>query len=143
MSSSDPDDRGATQGPPKVRGGAVPYLAVSNASAAAEYYKEALGAVEVDRRPAQDGKRLLHCHLYINGGSVMLSDFFPEYGHPAEKPQGFVIHLQVDDADEYWERATRAGMVVVMPLAPQFWGDRYGQLRDSFGITWSFGAAIE
>jgi uncharacterized glyoxalase superfamily protein PhnB len=142
MSSSDPDEGyGAEQ--PRVLGGAVPYLSVSDASAAAEYYKEAFGAVEVDRRPAQDGKRLLHCHLYINGGSVMLSDFFPEYGHPIEKPQAFVVHLQVEDADEYWERATRAGMVVVMPLARQFWGDRYGQLRDMFGVTWSFGARAD
>jgi PhnB protein len=144
MSSSDPDDGvGAAGQPPRVLGGAVPYLTLSDAGAAAEYYKEALGAVEVDRRPAQDGKRLLHCHLYINGGSVMLSDFFPEYGHPVEKPQAFVIHLQVEDADEYWERASRAGMVVVMPLGRQFWGDRYGQLRDLFGVTWSFGARAD
>jgi PhnB protein len=24
-----------------------------------------------------------------------------------------------------------------MPLADQFWGDRYGQLRDPFGFSWS------
>ena len=48
-----------------------------------------------------------------------------------------MIHLQVEDADEYWERATRAGMVVVMPLGRQFWGDRYGQFRDPFGVSWA------
>jgi PhnB protein len=26
-----------------------------------------------------------------------------------------------------------------MPLADQFWGDRYGQLRDPFGHKWSIG----
>jgi uncharacterized glyoxalase superfamily protein PhnB len=24
-----------------------------------------------------------------------------------------------------------------MPLADMFWGDRYGQLRDSFGVLWA------
>jgi PhnB protein len=129
------------QSAPEVRGGVVAYLSLSNAAAAADYYAEALGAEEVRREVAQDGRRLLHSHLYINDGSVMLSDFFPEYGHPEEKPQGFILHLQVDDADLWWERATRAGMLVVMPLAVQFWGQRYGQLRDSFGVTWSIASS--
>ena len=29
---------------------------------------------------------------------------------------------------------------VVMELADQFWGDRYGQIRDPFGHVWSIGA---
>jgi PhnB protein len=29
-----------------------------------------------------------------------------------------------------------------MPLADMFWGDRYGQLRDPFGITWGLAAPI-
>jgi PhnB protein len=28
-----------------------------------------------------------------------------------------------------------------MPLEKQFWGDRYGQLRDPFGVTWSMGSS--
>jgi PhnB protein len=27
-----------------------------------------------------------------------------------------------------------------MPLADQFWGDRYGQVEDPFGHVWSIGA---
>ena len=26
-----------------------------------------------------------------------------------------------------------------MPLADQFWGDRYGQMKDPFGHKWSMG----
>jgi uncharacterized glyoxalase superfamily protein PhnB len=29
---------------------------------------------------------------------------------------------------------------VVLPLQLMFWGDRYGQLRDSFGVSWSLAA---
>ncbi|RZJ78841.1 MAG: VOC family protein, partial [Brevundimonas sp.] len=30
-----------------------------------------------------------------------------------------------------------------LPLADQFWGDRYGQLRDPFGHSWSIGSPIK
>jgi PhnB protein len=141
MSSIGPEDsEESLQVHAEVRGGVVAHLSLANAVAAVEHYKEALAADEVERRLAQDGKRLLHCHLYINGGSLLLADFFPEYGSPEQRPQGFAIHLQVDDIDLWWNRAVRAGMAITMPLARQFWGDRYGQLRDSFGVTWSIAA---
>ena len=47
------------------------------------------------------------------------------------------------NADEWWNRAILAGGVPVFPLADQFWGDRYGQLRDPFGHTWSIGSPIK
>ena len=47
------------------------------------------------------------------------------------------LHLQVADVDAAWEQAVAAGAVVTMPLADQFWGDRYGQLKDPFGHKWS------
>jgi len=30
-----------------------------------------------------------------------------------------------------------------MPLADQFWGDRYGQLEDPFGFRWSIATRKE
>ena len=32
-----------------------------------------------------------------------------------------------------------AGATITMPMEEQFWGDRYGQLRDPFGHSWSIG----
>jgi uncharacterized glyoxalase superfamily protein PhnB len=122
---------------PQVLGGVAPYLNVSDASAAAEFYKRAFGAVELDRRTLGEDGRLIHCHLHINGGSVMLSDPFPEHGCPFEAPQAFTLLVPVQDADAWWSRATAAGAEVVMPLELQFWGDRYGQVRDPFGVIWA------
>lgn len=71
----------------------------------------------------------------------MLSDEFPEWGREADVvPKSVTIHLQVDDADAWWNRAVTAGAVPLFPLADQFWGDRYGQLKDPFGHTWSIGS---
>jgi PhnB protein len=126
---------------PQTLPGVTPYLMVRGASEAAGFYKRAFGAEELARTAGEDGKRLIHCHLRINGGDVMMSDEFPEYGYGlGEGPNGVTLHLAVDDADEWWNRAVGAGATITMPLAEQFWGDRYGQLRDPFGHSWSIGA---
>ena len=52
---------------------------------------------------------------------------------------GFTIHLQVDDPDAWWDRAVAAGCEIRVKLENQFWGDRYGSLRDPFDVDWSIG----
>jgi uncharacterized glyoxalase superfamily protein PhnB len=123
----------------EVKGGVVPYLSVSNAAAAAEFYVKAFGAEEAFRYPPDEKGRYMHIHLYVNGGSLMLADAFPDHGHPHEAPQGYTLHLKVTDIDKWWNRAADAGAEVVLPLQRMFWGDRYGQLRDPFGVLWSMG----
>jgi PhnB protein len=125
--------------------GVTPHLVVKDGAGAIDFYGRAFGAEELLRMPAEDGKRLLHGHLKINGSSVMLADDFPEYrgGTPMGEPAGVTIHLQVDDADRWYDRAVTAGATATMPPANMFWGDRYGQLRDPFGHTWSIGSHID
>lgn len=120
--------------------GVTPHLMIpdNRAGEAIDFYARAFGARELARSPAEDGKRLMHAHLAVNGGAVLLHDDFPEMtGHKAPAPSGIVLHLQVPDADTAWERALAAGATVKFPIADQFWGDRYGQLSDPFGHTWS------
>lgn len=133
-----------TAPPPPI--GLIPYLTIPSrgGQAAVEFYRAAFGAEELFRNLADDGERLMHSRLTINGSLIMLSDEFPEYGQtPDIKPEGVALHLQVDDADEWWNRALVAGGIPVMPLADQFWGDRYGRLMDPFGHCWSIGAPIK
>lgn len=126
---------------PQIKGGVAPYLAVDGASRAAEFYARAFGAREVARHPLDERGRTMHIHLYINDGSVMLSDPYPEHGHPVQTPQAFTLHLHVDDVDAWWRRAVEAGAEVVLPLQLMFWGDRYGQLKDPFGVFWSLASS--
>ena len=123
--------------------GVTPHLVIGGgrAAEAIDFYKRAFGAEEAMRMPADDGKRLMHAHLKINGGSLMMCDDFPEYrGSAVGAPEAVTLHLQVDDADLWFERAVAAGATPTMPLADMFWGDRYGQVRDPFGHMWSIGA---
>ena len=122
-----------------LKGGVVPYLMVEGAAEAIEFYKKALGAVEVGQRAPMPDGRLMNSRVDINGGSVMLMDPMPEHGHPAAAHNGFNLHLHVDDADAWFERAVAAGCEVVMPIGLQFWGDRYGMVKDRFGVIWAFG----
>jgi len=59
----------------------APYLTVSPAMAAIAFYGTVFGAKQRALMPAFDGLRIMHCELEINGGSVMLSDAFSEFGH--------------------------------------------------------------
>ena len=121
---------------PKTKGGLVAYLTIDGTDNASAFYQNAFGAEEVFAYPPDEKGRTMHRHLYINGSSLMLSDGYPEHGHPAEKPQGYSMQLIVDDIDVWWDRAVAAGAEVIMPIERMFWGDRFGQLRDPFGIIW-------
>ena len=124
-----------------VLGGLTPYVSVDGASKAAEFYTKAFGGVEVGRVPEDEKGRTMHIHLHINGSSLMLSDPYPEHGHQWVKPQAFNLTLQVDDVDAWWKRAMDAGAEAVMPPQEMFWGGRYAQLRDPFGVLWAMNQA--
>lgn len=132
-------ERNEQQGPAS---GVAPHIVIRDrrAAEAVDFYQRAFGARELARMPGEDG-RIMHCHLLVNGGSLMLNDDFPEYrGQPAGAPEGVTLHLQVKDADAVWAQAVGAGASVTMALEDQFWGDRYGQLQDPFGHRWSIAA---
>jgi PhnB protein len=130
-------------------GGLTPHIQIGNkrATEAIEFYQKAFGATEVRRQVADDGVRLMHAHIHINGASLMLHDEFPEYVAPGEADvaggSGLTLHLQVDDADIWFDRAASAGATATMPLENMFWGDRYGQLTDPFGYRWSIAHTLK
>jgi PhnB protein len=125
--------------------GITPFLAIGGGRAeeALAFYESAFAAQVIERNVAQDGKRLMQASARINGGWIMLSDDFPEMGFTAPAPGAVTLHLQVDNADAWWRRALDAGATVAMEIGDQFWGDRYGQLKDPFGHSWSVGSPIK
>ena len=122
----------------------TPHLVCAGAAEAIEFYKKAFGAVEIARLPGPQGK-LMHAMIRIGDSVVMLVDEFPEMGGLSPKSlkgSPVTIHLYVENADATFERAVKAGAKITMPVADQFWGDRYGQLVDPFGHHWSVGTHI-
>ena len=133
--------------PIEVQPAVLPHLVVDDAAAAIDFYVKAFGAVERGRVPGPDGK-LIHAAVDVNGSTVMLNDDFPEMsGGKSMTPKALggtpvTIHLVVTDVDKKFQQAVDAGATVVMPVEDQFWGDRYGMLRDPFGHKWSLGQPV-
>lgn len=123
------------------------HVTVKDASAAIEFYQKAFGAQELWRSPGPDGKKIMHAEVKIGDSILMLNDEFPEMGGECSVRAGVSdsvsLHLYVENADAVFEQATKAGASVVMPLADMFWGDRYGMLKDPFGLRWSIATHIK
>lgn len=122
----------------------TPHLVCAGAAAAVEFYKKAFNATELHRLPGPNGK-LMHAAIRIGDSMVMLVDQMPEYGllgPKVLKGSAVTIHLQVEDVDQFAERAVAAGAKITMPIDDMFWGDRYGQMEDPFGHRWSVATHI-
>jgi PhnB protein len=88
----------------------------------------------------------VHSELLLGDSRFFVNEEFPQHGqhsplHYAGTP--VTLHLYVSDVDALFARAVEAGAEVMVELADQFWGDRYGRLRDPFGHEWSLASRIE
>lgn len=124
---------------------ATPYLIITNAAKAVEFYKEAFGATELSRLATPDGK-VGHAELKIGDSRIMLTDEWPEWD--ARSPQTIggspvVIMLYVEDVDAVVSRAVAAGAKLDQPVVDQFYGDRSGSITDPFGHRWTIATHME
>ena len=117
---------------------ATPYLIVSGAANAIEFYKKAFGAVEKLRMPHPDG-RVGHAEIQIGDSTIMLADEFPEMGARSAQSLGgspVGILLYVEDVDRVFNQALAAGAKATRPLEDKFYGDRMGEVTDPYGHRW-------
>jgi PhnB protein len=129
-----------------------PYLTVKGAADAIDFYKKAFGAKEIGRMPAEDGKRLMHASIEINGGTVMLSDEFPEFAGDAgakapsaakPAPVATAVHFaKPAEVDAIYRRAVDAGCKSTMAPEDTFWEARFAMLNDPFGHRWMLNAPL-
>jgi PhnB protein len=123
----------------------TPFLTVRNAERAIEFYKQAFGAQERGVAKGPDGK-VMHAEVKIGDSVIMLSDEFPEFGSLSPQSVGgspMGLHIYIENVDAAFDRAVKAGAQVEMPVADQFWGDRYGKLKDPFGHKWSIATHVK
>jgi PhnB protein len=123
----------------------TPYLCVDGADAAIQFYTEVFGAKERGRMPAP-GDKIGHAELQLGDSVIMLSDEAPEMGQRSPKSVGgtpVTINVYVEDVDDAFDRAIRAGAQALRPVENQFYGDRAGQFEDPFGHRWSVATHVE
>lgn len=121
------------------------HLTFKDATKPLEFYKKAFGAEQRMLMPGSGGKGVMHAELRIGDTTIFFGDDMMGQGKTVESGHAaaFVPHLWVTDADATWKRAIESGCTEVMPLAVQFWGDRYGQVVDPFGLRWAIATHVE
>lgn len=133
-----------------------PHLIVNDARAAVEFYKRALGAVELYSSPLPDYAGT-HFQLRIGKTIVKVTDESPRAEGESDHIEGTValrspqslggttvmLEMLVDDVDVAYKKAVDAGATPVLPVSDWFWGDRYGCLRDPFGHVWALATVLE
>ncbi|OJH38176.1 VOC family protein [Cystobacter ferrugineus] len=123
----------------------TPYLSLSDAAKAVEFYKAALGAVELYRLPMPGGK-IAHGELQIGDSRLMYADEMPDWGNKSAKSYGGTpvgLCIYTENVEALAERFVKAGGKVVRPLENQFYGDRSGQFEDPEGYKWTLAQHVE
>jgi len=119
-------------------GGVFPYLALEQADEAIAFYQKAFGAEVMGDIHRTEAGRIMNVTMAINGGVLMMMHHMEMFGPAPANPGGTTtLQLIVTDGDLWWSRAVEAGCEITKPFEKEFWGDRYGRLKDPFGVEWA------
>ncbi|QIM17817.1 VOC family protein [Leucobacter coleopterorum] len=122
----------------------TPFLAISNARSAIEFYREVFGARVVDI--TEFGGIVVHAELDLGNGRLQLGEPMPDY-HLVAPPEGdsdcYSMGLYCPDVDDLVKRAVFAGATVREPVVNFVSGDRFASIRDPFGVRWSIMTRVE
>ncbi|TMK61724.1 MAG: VOC family protein [Actinobacteria bacterium] len=117
----------------KLQTSIAPWLAVSDAQEAVDFYKAAFDAVEVYRLDGDDGN-LAVAQLSIGGAMFWVQDDADTL--PEVSGTGSIrMILSVEDPDEVFDQAVGAGAAVVARVSEGH-GWRTGRITDPFGHDW-------
>ncbi len=117
----------------------APWLSVSRATEAVDYYKAAFGAVERYRLEDNEGSVVV-AQLAIEGADFWLQediDFSPE----SQDCRSVRMILTVDDPDAVFEQAIAAGATEIGAVSEGH-GWRIGRVADPFGHHWEIGKPL-
>jgi PhnB protein len=122
----------------------TPYLIITGAKRAIEFYKKAFGAKA--KICMEHNGKIGYAELTIGDSKIMLSDGCPESKMVSPKELGgspVSIYLYVKNVDAMIKRAITAGAKLIRPVENQFYGDRSGGVEDPFGYHWYIATHVE
>jgi len=119
-----------------------PFLTVSNARKAVEFYIAAFGATETKRFEMPDQKlssviEIEKSEFYVGDEESHNGNFSPDL--KSSSPVRIILHTK--NADELFTRALRFGATEICPMTTEDdW--RIGKLKDPFGHIWEIGFTL-
>lgn len=136
----------------------IPMIAYEDPAIALEWLARAFGFRERGQRFTEPDGRITHAEMELGGSPIMLANPTPDYQSPrrhrdeCERARAwssvpYVIDglmVYVDDVDEHFRQATRAGARILSDLKDQpHEGIRQYRAEDVEGHRWMFAQAIE
>jgi PhnB protein len=122
-----------------VKTSIAPWLSVSRATEAVDYYQAAFGAVERYRLEDDAGKMVV-AQLAIGGADFWLQEDVDSSPESLGRRSVRMI-LTVDDPDSVFEQAIAAGATEVADVSEGH-GWRIGCVADPFGHHWEIGKPL-
>lgn len=120
----------------------IAYATIADPEAAIELYQRALDASVANMMKGPDGS-VMHAELIIGGQQFMLSGEWPGFSDAPTQRSPVNFMLYVDNADEAYQQAIRAGMTSSSEPQDMFWGDRNAKATDGHGYEWTFAHQVE
>ena len=123
----------------------TPFVVVTDAANAIDFYKKAFGAEVISRNDGPDGT-VMHAELRIGDSILQLSDPNPQFGLVAPSTGDTVsasLALYCEDVDATFARAVDAGATVREEVQTFVTGDRFGSIRDPYGRRWAIMTRVE
>jgi uncharacterized glyoxalase superfamily protein PhnB len=121
------------------------HIFVGDPRAAVTFYTAAFGAAVVFGNTTEDGT-LAFVELAFGDDKLLIGGEVAELGALGPDSVGgtpVLLTLELADVDAAARRAEELGAVVEMPVQEQFWGERYGVVRDPFGHRWALSTRRE
>ena len=133
-----------TNGIPHGSTSLTPFLAVTGATDAVEFYRSVFGARLVDA--TEINGIVVHAELDFGNGKLQLGEPSPDYGLvPAPSGEGvcYSMGLYCADVDATVKRAEHAGATIREATSTFVSGDRFASILDPFGVRWSIMSRVE
>lgn len=120
------------QNPPEGYRTITPYLIVKGAKDFMAFAQEAFGATQRGEMMEDPRHGVVgHAEMQVGNSVLMFADTME--GFP---PTSTLMHVYVEDVDATYAAAVAAGATAERPVEDQFYGDRSGSVKDSWGNTW-------
>ena len=107
-------------------------------SASTAFYRDLLRFPVQEEWDGSDGRGTLFA---TGGGVIEVMEDSPH--HPAERPRGVRVSIEVDEVDALHARLADASVAPTDPLADRPWGHRSFTIEDPDGLPLTFFEVLE
>jgi len=115
-----------------------PWIITKSTEKLIDFLKAAFNAKEEVRGYNEEDGTIGHAEVKIGNSTILMFDLKPEW---PSLPS--FIRLYVDNGDEVYKQALKAGATSMTKMTTHYWGDRIGRVLDPFGNIWWIQTHIE